>query len=104
MDPTDATRRKDLNAGAMRDPHGGGNGRCAIPFFRNRDGPIPCAHFSDAIARGNLLKLIRIQSHAESAIENRNRGRYGAALAYDLLKPLGGGKVLRPGQAMSNYG
>ena len=96
MHATDAAGRKHLNAGAMRNPHGGGNGRGAIPFPGNGDGQVPRAYFFDIVAGRNLLELILVEADTEIAIKDRNRGGYRTATAHDLFEALRSFHILRP--------
>src|SRR5229473_3649483 len=99
MHAADAARCKDLNAGAMCNPHRRGHRGCAVPTLRHGYCEIAGAEFFDVVTTGDLLDLLLIESDTEPAIEDRDCGRCYALLAQDLFHPLRSFKVLRPWQS-----
>src|SRR5712692_6362030 len=104
MHATDAAGRKNLYAGAMRNPYRGRDGCGTVPAARDSDRQIACAQLLDVIACRNAFNLVLIQSYAKLPIQNGDRRRRGAFGTNNLLEALRSFEVLRSRQAVRDHG
>src|SRR5215813_2529083 len=104
MYATNAAGGKDVNAGALRYPAGGGDGRGAIPALRHGDWQIARADLFDLSAVGDVFDLIRVQADRENSLKNCDGRRSRSAFRDDLLQTPRSFQILWMWKSVRDYG
>ena len=106
VDAADAARGEQFDAGAVGDPHGGGNGRGPVQLAGDDDGQVAAAHLAHrTIGRcGQPLYLLRAEAGDQLSADDADGGRNRAMLADDALHFMGQFQVVRVGQPVADYG
>ena len=106
MDAADAAGGEDFDAGAVGDPHGGGDGGGAVELAGDDDGQVAAAYFADLLSgcRGQALDLLRAEAGDEFAFYDADGGGVGAMVADDALHFVGEMEVVGVGEAVGDDG
>ena len=106
MDAADAARGEQFDAGAVGDPHGGGNGRGPVQLAGDDDGQVAAAHFAHMSVgrRRQPLDLLRVEAGDQLPADDADGGRNRAMLADNALHFMGQFQVVRVGQPVADYG
>ena len=106
MDAADAAGGEQLDAGAVGDPHGGGDGCGPVQLAGDDDWQVAAAYLAHLSTgrRGQPFDLLRAEAGDQLTGDDADGGRSRPMVADYALHFMGQFEIVGVGQAVADYG